>query len=132
MQVTEVNDIKTYNLSHGKTIPEWLSDRKKRMLLKKDVDLRRRIQLIQDFEMPTLSNTVNVSRDGQYIVTTGIYKPRVRCYDVNQLALKFERCLDAEVVKCIILSDDYSKLLFLEEERYVELHSQFGFYYKTR
>lgn len=132
MQVTEVNDIKTYNLSHGKTIPEWLSDRKKRMLLKKNVDLRRRIQLIQDFEMPTLSSTVNVSRDGQYIVSTGIYKPRVRCYDVNQLALKFERCLDAEVVKCIILSDDYSKLLFLEDERYVELHSQFGFYYKTR
>lgn len=132
MQVTEVNDIKTYNLSHGKTIPEWLSDRKKRLLIKKDVDLRRRIQLIQDFNMPTLSNTVNVSPDGQYIIATGTYKPRVRCYDVNQLAMKFERCLDAEVVKCIVLSDDYSKLLFLEEERYVEMHSQFGFYYKTR
>lgn len=130
--MTEVNDIKTYNLSHGKTIPEWLSDRKKRLLLKKDVDLRRRIQLIQDFEMPTLSSTVNVSNDGQYIIATGIYKPRVRCYDVNQLALKFERCLDSEVIKCLILSDDYSKLLFLEEDRYVELHSQFGFYYKTR
>ena len=132
MQVTEVNDIKTYNLSHGKTIPEWLSDRKKRLLLKKDVDLRRRIQLIQDFEMPTVSNTVNISRDGQYIIATGIYKPRVRCYDVDQLAMKFERCLDAEVIKCIVLSDDYSKLLFLESERYVELHSQFGHYYKTR
>ncbi|XP_017494912.1 PREDICTED: nucleolar protein 10-like, partial [Rhagoletis zephyria] len=82
--------------------------------------------------MPTVSNTVNISPDGQYIVATGIYKPRVRCYDVNQLALKFERGLDAQVVKCIILSEDYSKLLFLEEERYVELHSQFGFYYKTR
>lgn len=132
MQVTEVNDIKTYNLSHGKTIPEWLSDRKKRLLLRKDVDLRRRIQLIQDFDMPTVSNTVNISPDGQYIIATGIYKPRVRCYDVNQLALKFERGLDAAVIKCIVLSDDYSKLLFLEEDRYVELHSQFGFYYKTR
>lgn len=27
---------------------------------------------------------------------TGVYKPRVRCYDVNQLSMKFERCLDAE------------------------------------
>ena len=26
----------------------------------------------------------------------GVYKPRVRCYDVNQLSMKFERCMDSE------------------------------------
>lgn len=26
----------------------------------------------------------------------GVYKPRIRCYDVNQLSMKFERCMDAE------------------------------------
>ncbi|KAF7492906.1 Nucleolar protein 10 [Sarcoptes scabiei] len=132
MQVTEVNDIKTYNLSQGKTIPEWLSDRKKRLLLKKDVDLRRRIQLIQDFDMPIVSNTVNISPDGQYIIASGVYKPRIRCFDVDQLAMKFERCLDSEVIKCINLSDDYTKLLLLEQDRWIEIHSQAGFYFKTR
>ena len=66
-----------------------------------------------------------------------MYKPRVRCYDVNQLSMKFERCLDAEgrqevkigvtffcdiyiyilslhdffsAVNFTILSDDYSKV----------------------
>ena len=132
MQVAEVNDVKTYNLSQGKTIPEWLSDRKRRLLLKKDVDLRRRIQLIQDFDMPIVSNTVNVSPDGQYIIATGVYKPRIRCFDVEQLAMKFERCLDSEVIKCIILSEDYGKLLLLEAYRWIEIHSQAGFYFKTR
>ena len=30
------------------------------------------------------------------VLCSGVYKPRVRCYDVNQLSMKFERCLDAE------------------------------------
>ncbi|XP_051780880.1 nucleolar protein 10 [Erpetoichthys calabaricus] len=132
MQVSSVNDVKIYNLSCGKSLPEWLSDRKKRALLKKDVGIQRRIELIQDFSMPTVSTCIKVSRDGQYILAAGTYKPRVRCYDTCQLSLKFERCLDSEVVAFEILSDDYSKLVFLHCDRYVEFHSQHGFYYKTR
>ncbi|KFW88871.1 Nucleolar protein 10, partial [Manacus vitellinus] len=75
---------------------QWLSDRKKRALQKKDVDIRRRIELIQDFEMPTVSTKIKVSRDGQYIMAVGTYKPRVRCFDTYQLSQKFERCLDSE------------------------------------
>lgn len=37
MQVTTANDVKVYNLSVGKTLPEWISDRKRRTLLKNDV-----------------------------------------------------------------------------------------------
>lgn len=132
MQISNVNDVKIYNLSCGKSIPQWLSDRKKRMLLKRDVELRRRIELIQDFEMPGMSNKVKISKDEQYIFATGMYKPRVRCYDVNELAMKFERCFDSEIVTFQVLSDDYSKLVFLQCDRYVEVHSQFGHYYRFR
>lgn len=132
MQISSVNDVKIYNLSHGKSLPEWLSDRKKRQLQKKDVDIQRRIELIQDFEMPTVCTSIKVSRDGQYILAAGTYKPRIRCYDTYQLSLKFERCLDSDVVAFDILSDDYSKLVFLHCDRYVEFHSQNGHYYKTR
>ena len=31
---------------------------------------------------------------------TGVYKPRVRCYETSQLSMKFERCLDSES-KCV-------------------------------
>uniref|UniRef100_A0A671U8X3 Nucleolar protein 10 n=1 Tax=Sparus aurata TaxID=8175 RepID=A0A671U8X3_SPAAU len=132
MQISSVNDVKIYNLSYGKSLPEWLSDRKKRQLQKKDVDIQRRIELIQDFEMPTVCTSIKVSRDGQFILAAGTYKPRIRCYDTYQLSLKFERCLDSDVVAFDILSDDYSKLVFLHSDRYVEFHSQHGYYYKTR
>lgn len=35
------------------------------------VDIRRRIELIQDFEMPTVCTKIKVSRDGQYIMAVG-------------------------------------------------------------
>ncbi|XP_016424974.1 nucleolar protein 10 isoform X5 [Sinocyclocheilus rhinocerous] len=132
MQVSSVNNVKIYNLSHGKSLPEWLSDRKKRVLQNNDVDIQKRIELIQDFEMPTVCTSIRVSRDGQFILAAGTYKPRVRCYDTYQLSLKFERCLESDVVTFDILSEDYSKLVFLHIDRYVEFHSQHGHYYKTR
>lgn len=132
MQVSNVNDVKIYNLSSGKALPEWLSSKKRRKLLKSDAGLRNRIQLIQDFEMPGVSTCIKVSPDQQFIIATGVYKPRVRCYDVEQLAMKFERCFDSEVVKFEILSEDYSKLVFLQCDRYVEFHAQFGRYHRLR
>uniref|UniRef100_F7A8S2 Nucleolar protein 10 n=1 Tax=Ciona intestinalis TaxID=7719 RepID=F7A8S2_CIOIN len=132
MQVSNPNNIKIYNLSSGKSLPEFITDKKKRSLQKKDVDLRRRIELIQDFGMPTVSTTVKMSPDGQYIFATGTYKPRVRCYDVNHLSVKFERCLDSEAVAFDILSEDYSKLVFLLSNRTIELHTQQGRHYSVR
>jgi len=132
MQVVSTNDVKIYNLSAGKSLPEWLTERRRRQLVKKDIDIRRRIELIQDFEMPALSDRLKVSKDGQYVMATGIYKPRLRCYDLNNLGLKFERCLDSEVVQFEMLSDDYSKMVFLHCDRYVEFHAQHGRYYRLR
>lgn len=37
MQVSTANNVKVYNLSVGKSLPEWISDRKKRALLKEDI-----------------------------------------------------------------------------------------------
>lgn len=132
MQVSEIDNVKIYNLSAGKSLPDWLSDRKKRSLLKKNVDLRRRIELIQEFDMPGVSTSIRASADGQYILATGIYKPRVKCFDVNNLSLKFERCLDSEVVTFEVLSEDYSKLVFLQCDRYVEFHAGHGRHYRLR
>ncbi|KAK3084770.1 hypothetical protein FSP39_018588 [Pinctada imbricata] len=132
MQVSNPNNVKIYNLSAGKSLPEWLSDRKKRSMQKQDVDLRRRIELIQDFQMPTVSHRVQISPDGQYICAAGTYKPRFRCYDVSNLSLKFERGLDSDVVKFCFLGDDYDKIVFLQCDRYLEFHTQFGRYYRTR
>ena len=60
------------------------------------IELRRSIELIQDFTMPTAATHMELTRDGQYILSAGVYKPRVRCYDTTQLSMKFERCLDSD------------------------------------
>ncbi|KAG5319778.1 NOL10 protein, partial [Acromyrmex heyeri] len=131
MQVSAPNNIKIYNLSSGKSLPEWLSERKRRSL-SKNVDIRRRIELIQDFDMPGISTSIRVSKDEQYILATGIYKPRVKCFDVHNLGLKFERCFDSEIITFETISDDYSKIVFLQCDRSVEFHAAHGKYYKLR
>lgn len=78
MEVSDPNNIKIYNLSAGKSLPEWLSDRKRRALQKKDVDIRQRIELIQDFNMPGVSTNVQLSRDGQFIIATGMLSKQKR------------------------------------------------------
>ncbi|EFO87164.1 hypothetical protein CRE_18335 [Caenorhabditis remanei] len=132
MEVSTVNDVKIYNLSAGKSLPEWMSSRARRKLEQRNTDVRQRIQLIQDFEMPDVSNTVNITPDGKYVWASGNYKPWLKCYDLNNLSLKFERGLDADVVKLIPLSEDYSKVVILEEERWIEMHAMLGRYFRMR
>ena len=42
----------------------------------------------------------------------GVYKPRVKCYDVSQMSMKFERCMDSEVVQILTLEEGYSKVYY--------------------
>uniref|UniRef100_A0A6E8VV66 Nucleolar protein 10 n=1 Tax=Anopheles coluzzii TaxID=1518534 RepID=A0A6E8VV66_ANOCL len=132
MLVTDINNVKIYNLSGGKSIPEWLTDRKQKKAPKKNPDADRHIELIQDFDMPGVASCIAISDDGQYILATGTYKPRVKCFEVSNLSLKFERCFDSEVEKFTILSEDYSKLAFLHADRYVEIHAAAGRHYRLR
>ena len=120
-----------YTVAGGKNIPSWVSD-KKRKALKNDDEYRRRIELIQDFEFPAACQRIKFTADGQYIFATGYHPPRVRVYDLNQLSMKFERHLDSEIVDFQILSEDYSKAVFLCADRNLNFHAKFGSYYKVR
>lgn len=132
MLISLVNNVKIYNLASGKAIPDWLSDRKRRQLLKKNKELRNRTELIQDFDMPVLSSNIVLTPDQNYLFVTGMYKPRLRCYDFRQMAMKFERCFDSECVKMLVLSDDYTKIAMLQQDRHIEFHNSTGFYFKIR
>uniref|UniRef100_A0A182JRD7 Uncharacterized protein n=1 Tax=Anopheles christyi TaxID=43041 RepID=A0A182JRD7_9DIPT len=132
MLVTDINNVKIYNLSGGKSVPQWLTERKQKKSTKKNPDADRHIELIQDFDMPGVASCIAISSDGQYILATGTYKPRVKCFEVCNLSLKFERCFDSEVEKFTILSDDYSKVAFLHADRYVEIHAAAGRHYRLR
>ena len=70
--------------------------------------------------------TVQVmSPDNKFVYTAGVYKPRIRCYELDQLSMKFERHLDAEVVAMQCLSQDYSKVAMLLADRSLEIHARY-------
>lgn len=43
--------------------------------------------------------------------------------DTDQLSLRFKRCISSEVVTLETLSEDYSKIVFLHDDRHSEFHS---------
>ncbi|TCD67792.1 hypothetical protein EIP91_011920 [Steccherinum ochraceum] len=117
------------------SLPDWLS-RKRAANGKGKRAVREHVQgtieLIQHFEFPEASNRVKTTRDGHHVIATGTYKPQIRVWDLDQLSLKFERHSDAENVDFIMLSDDWTKSIHLQNDRTIELHTQGGLHYKTR
>lgn len=133
MQVTEYNDVKVYNLSAGKSLPQFLDEaKKKQKSLRYDEDYRRRLDLLQDFEFTIASARVRVSADGEYIAACGTYPPEVKLFQTRELGLKHSRGLDHEVVDFLFLSDDYRKMALLQDDRTIELHAQYGRHHRLR
>ncbi|KAL3913911.1 MAG: hypothetical protein SGILL_006306 [Bacillariaceae sp.] len=126
MNVQKRNDVTIYNLSSGPQLPEWLGERARRNLSKRDEGIRRRIELIQDFAMPSSSSKVVQSVDGRYVIVGGTYPPRIRCYDVHDLTMKFERYVNGHIVDIVMLGEDYGKMAILQDDRYVSFHAHYG------
>jgi len=88
--------------------------------------------LIQDFDFPEASNKIKSTSDGKYMIATGTYKPRMKVYELDELALKFDRVTDSENVDFCILSTDWTKTLHLQTDRTLDLHTQNSSYYRIR
>lgn len=132
MEIQERASGRIYSLSSTAALPEWLSDRSKRNLNKTDASYRHRITLLQDLEMPASSSKVRQSPDGQYLIVGGTYAPRIRCYELQEMSMKFERYLDSEVVDLLVLGEDYGKLAILGNDRSVSFHAPYGFHSSIR
>ena len=129
--VSAQEEVAVYNLTSTRRAPAWASAKQRREL-KRDAEHRRRFELLQDFSFPSAAHTVQQCGDGRYIVATGIYPPRVRVYDTSELSMKFERYMDATPVATAVLSDDYTKLAFLQDDRSLELHAAYGRHFRVR
>jgi hypothetical protein len=87
------------------SLPDWLV-RKRAAKAKGKRAIREHvegtIELIQHFEFPEASIRIKTTRDGHHAIATGTYKPQMRVWDLDQLALKFERHADVENVDFIV------------------------------
>jgi ribosome biogenesis protein ENP2 len=154
------SEVKVYTVNgatagSSSSLPDWLTRKrttkgKGKRAIREHVEGS--IELIQGFEFPEASNRVKTTRDGHHVIATGTYKPQMRVWDLDQLSLKFERHSDSEnvdftvrksisgvlnyflILICLrkILSDDWTKIIQLQNDRTIELHTQGGLHYKTR
>lgn len=132
MEVQESNSNRVYALSNGPSLPDWIGERARRNLAKRDSNIRRRIELLQDFTMPAASSKLVQSRDGRFIIAAGTYKPRIRCFELDQLSMKFERYTDADIEDVLMLGEDYGKMAILQSDRTVLFHAPYGQHYSLK
>ena len=87
MKVSNPGTVPVYTVSgaSGRTLPEWIS--KKRKNRKGGQDDAEHVQLLQDFEFEGHSECIRISEDGDYIVSTGAYKPQMHVHDLKQLSV---------------------------------------------
>lgn len=134
LKSTSAGNVSVYQVSGSnvsRSLPDWIAKKRKRAL-KNDAEYQSRIELIQDFEFSEASNKVKVSPDGQFALATGTYKPQIHCYDFANLSLKFDRHTDCENVDFMILSNDWTKSIHLQNDRSIEFHTKGGIHYRTR
>ena len=134
LKSTAVGDVSVYQVSGlnvSRSLPDWI-EKKRKKSLKNDIEYQTRIELIQDFEFSESSNRIKVSPDGKYAMATGTYKPQIHVYDFSNLSLKFERHTDAENVDFLILSDDWTKSVHLQNDRSIQFQTKGGIHYRSR
>ncbi|KAI9046354.1 WD repeat NOL10/ENP2 family protein [Aspergillus affinis] len=134
MKLSNQSEVPVYTISGSNTarpLPEWLARRRKRSL-KNDPEYANRVELLQDFEFEEASQCIRVSEDGEWVMSTGTYKPQIHTHHLPQLSLSWARHTDALNTTFILLSSDYSKSLHLQSDRSLQFHTPAGCHYTTR
>jgi ribosome biogenesis protein ENP2 len=120
MQVSLHNTVKTYNLTAGKSLPEWLSERRKN---KKSVAGQEgRVELLHDLEFPHCARCIFRCANGTHLFAAGDYPYRLKCFDVNDLSMKFSFNADMNILSGVCLSPDYRKFALRGEGRQITVH----------
>lgn len=109
--------------SASRTLPDWLPEKQKR---KKDPEYANRVELLQDFEFEEASQCVRISEDGEWVMSTGTYKPQIHTHYLPNLALSWARHTNTLNKTFLFLSSDYSKSVHLQEDRTIEFHTPGG------
>ncbi|OBT75632.1 hypothetical protein VF21_05175 [Pseudogymnoascus sp. 05NY08] len=134
MKLTNPHDVPVYTISGSDTarpLPDWLARKRKRSL-KNDAEYQNRVELLQDFEFEEASACVRTSDDGDWVMSTGTYKPQIHTHYLPHLSLSFARHTSSLNYTFILLSSDYSKSLHLQTDRSLEFHTPGGCHYRTR
>ncbi|KAL2174507.1 WD40-repeat-containing domain protein [Thermothelomyces heterothallicus CBS 202.75] len=129
MKLTNPGPVPVYTVagpSTARPLPDWLARRRKRSS-KYDPENLNNFELLQEFD-----NCVRVSEDGNWIMSTGTYKPQFHVHSTQELSLSFSRHTKSENTTFVFLSSDYTKSVHLQNDRSLEFHTPMGCHYEVR
>jgi ribosome biogenesis protein ENP2 len=96
LKLSHANNVSIYHCTAGRSLPQWeeaVSRKEVSGSLRYNEEYRRRLELIQDFEFKASSGRIHLSDDRQQLAVSGMYAPSVKVFQLEQLAMKFERHL---------------------------------------
>ncbi|KAF2657780.1 hypothetical protein K491DRAFT_776986 [Lophiostoma macrostomum CBS 122681] len=134
MKISNQADVPVYTIAGSHTarpLPDWLIRKRKRSL-KQDPEFANRVELLQDFEFEEASHCVRASEDGDWVMSTGTYKPQIHTHYLPHLSLSYARHTNCLNETFLLLSSDYTKSLHLQTDRFLEFHTAGGLHYSTR
>ncbi|KAI4243147.1 MAG: hypothetical protein L6R42_010838, partial [Xanthoria sp. 1 TBL-2021] len=134
MKLTNHGAVPVYTISGSSTarpLPEWLARKRKRSL-KNDADYANRVELLQDFEFEEASQCIRVSEDGDWVMSTGTYKPQIHTHYLPHLSLSYARHTTSLNATFILLSSDHTKSIHLQTDRSLQIHTPSGLFHTTR
>jgi ribosome biogenesis protein ENP2 len=101
---------------------------------KKPIKLQRDeiINSIIDLSFPSLIKKIKQTKDAGFLIGYGGYPPQVRCFDLYNLGLKFQRTFSCEINDFQIITQNWEKIIFLRSDKHLEFHSKSGFYYQFK
>ncbi|KAL8715727.1 MAG: hypothetical protein Q9220_000394 [cf. Caloplaca sp. 1 TL-2023] len=128
MKISNHGDVPVYTIAGSSTsrpLPEYLAQKRKRSL-KKDSEWTNRIELLQNFDFEDASQCVRVSEDGNWIMSTGTYKPQIHSHYTPQLSLSYSRHTRSLNTTFFLVNPDASKSVHLQDDRSLEFHTLAG------
>ena len=134
MKLSNPGPIPVYTVAGAnvtRSLPDWLAQKKTKNL-KKDPEYANRVELLQDFEFEEASQCVRISEDGQWLMSTGTYKPQIHTHYLPNLSLSYDRHTNTLNKTFVLLSADYTKSVHLQEDRSIEFHHPGGCHYALR
>ncbi|KAI5148721.1 ribosome biogenesis protein ENP2 [Enteropsectra breve] len=81
---------------------------------------------IKNFSYPVACTGMCISPDTRRLITTGIYSPSIRFYDLDNMTLRFDRHMVTDPLKISALTDDGEKFAVLRNDKTVEMHMPSG------
>ena len=98
----------------------------------KNLNKNKIINSLFNFSFPSVVKKIKESIDGHYLIAYGEYPPQIRCFDLYNLSLKFQRTINCEIKDFQIISTNWEKMIFLRSDNFLEFHSKSGYYYQIK